>query len=75
LSILLILLAYFFDYKSDKASFKKDLTSGIVLSVGFLISAMAFVSVFDLNLIYGIFYMGVEIILVFALKAFIQNKK
>ncbi len=75
MSLIIINIAYFLDYKSNKTSFIKDLTSGIVLCIGFLISTLAFVTIFDLNLIYGIFYLGIEIILVFTLKAFIQNRK
>ena len=74
LAILLILIGYFFDYKSNKSSFLKDLSNGILLCIGFLVSAIIFISVFDLHLIYGIFFVGIEMIIVFALKAYIQNK-
>ena len=74
MSLIAILIAYFFDYKSSKASFGKDLVSGLLLCLGFLISAIVFISIFKLHLIYGILFLGVEIILVFTLKAFIQNK-
>ena len=74
LAILLILIAYFFDYKSSKSTFAKDLSQGLLLCLGFLISAITFITVFDLHLIYGIMFVGIEMIIVFAIKAFIQSR-
>ncbi|WP_179021547.1 hypothetical protein [Winogradskyella forsetii] len=75
MSLIVILIAYFFDYKSNKTAFLKDLFSGVILCLGFLLSAIGFAAIFGLNIVYAIFYLAIEIILVFALKAFIQTKK
>jgi len=75
MSLIVILIAYFFDYKSNKTAFLKDLFSGVFLCLGLLLSAFGFAALFGLNIVYGIFCLAIEIILVFALKAFIQSKK
>jgi len=74
LSLLLILVAYFFDYKSSATTFAKDLINGILICVGLCVSAVVFVTLFNLALIHGVFYIGIELMLFFILKAFIQNK-
>ena len=74
MSLIAILIAYFFDYKSDKSTFTKDLSQGLLLCLGFLISGLTIISAFEVQLIYGVFFVGIEIIIVFAIKAFIQSK-
>ncbi|GAA4246817.1 hypothetical protein GCM10022292_34250 [Winogradskyella damuponensis] len=73
MSLIVISIAYFFDYKSNKSTFLKDLINGILICIGLLISALVFVAIFNLTIVHGIFYIGIEIILVFVLKAFIQH--
>lgn len=75
MSLIAILIGYFFDYKHNKSTFTKDLSQGLLLCIGFLISALLFITVINLHFIYGIMYVGIEMIVVFALKAFIQTKR
>lgn len=74
MSLIVIIIAYFFDYKSNKSSFTRDFSQGVILCLGFLISAITFITIFNLHLIYGIMIVGIEIILVFTFKAFIQSR-
>jgi len=74
MSLIVISIAYFFDYKSNKSTFLKDLISGIITCIGLFVSALVFITLLDLNIVHGIFAVGIEIILVFALKAFIQSR-
>ena len=74
MGILFVIIGYFFDYKSDKENFFKDLAIGLGYFIGNFILAMILNLVFRISILYCIFGFGIEIILLFALKAYIQNK-
>ena len=74
MALILIIIAYYFDYKSNKTTFVKDFVSGFVVIIILFLSALGFVILFNLTLIHGILYLGVEIILLFFIKSLIQTK-
>ncbi|MEP0262468.1 hypothetical protein [Dokdonia sp.] len=74
MGIIFVIIGYFFDYKSDKENFFKDLAIGLGYFIGNFILAMILNQVFHISLLYCIFGFGIEIILLFALKAYVQNK-
>lgn len=74
MGLLFILIGYFLDFKNDKNTFFKDISIGITY---FFINALFFGVLhlfFGLGLLFCIFGFGIEIILVFALKAYIQSR-
>ena len=75
MSIILILIAFFIDYKSNKTTFVKDLLGGFLILIALIISSIGFVTLFNLTLVHGVFYFGVEIMLLFSIKALIQSRK
>ncbi|SDS48470.1 hypothetical protein SAMN04489797_1699 [Winogradskyella sediminis] len=65
----LIFIAYYFDYKYDKAMFIKDSFSSIYL----FIPALVLVFLLNLTFVYDVCLIAIEIILVFALKGFYKT--
>ena len=74
MSLILILLAYYFDYKSEKETFKKDLLGGLYVFLAFLIYSLTLKFIFGIHILYIIFSIGIEILLLFSFKAFLNKK-
>ncbi|WP_299883956.1 hypothetical protein [uncultured Lacinutrix sp.] len=75
MGLIIILIGFYFDYKSEKSSFFNDLSGGIFICAVFFISAIVLKEVLKIHFLNVAFIIGIEIILVFALKAFFNSKK
>lgn len=73
MAILIILIGYYLDYKTDPKTFLSDLKKGLLFLVIFIFYNLTLKFVFDLNWLYIIFMIGIEIIVLFSIKALIQN--
>lgn len=74
MGLLFVIIGYIFDYKSDKENFIKDFAIGLAYFVGNFILAIVLNQVLNISILYCIFGFGIEIILIFVFKAYIQNK-
>ena len=74
MALLLILIGYYFDYKANSKTFVSDFKKGLLFSITFIFTSLILRFSFNINWIYIIFMIGIEIILIFSIKAFIQNK-
>lgn len=75
MGLIIILIGYFFDYKSNKESFLSDLRGGIFIVSIFGSYALILKLFFDVGILYIIFSIGLEIILLFAIKALIDSNR
>ncbi len=75
MAILLILIAFYFDYKSEKESFFEDLKGGLFVLIIFIFSGLFLKYIMGLSLLYIVFSIGVEIILLFTIKGFLNKNK
>jgi len=75
MAIILILIAYFFDYKSQQDTFLSDLKGGVFIFSLFGIYALVLSLFFGVETLYIIFSIGIEIILLFAIKALINSNR
>ncbi|MEM9681049.1 MAG: hypothetical protein AAF901_12075 [Bacteroidota bacterium] len=73
--ILFLLIAYYLDYKYNKTTFFKALTNGMLVFIMLAVSGLLVVQLFDLHILFGVFCIGIEIILLFSIKAFIESRK
>jgi hypothetical protein len=74
LAVILILIAFYFDYKSEKESFFEDLKGGLFVFGIFILNAFILKYLIGLNFLYIIFATGIEIILLFTIKGFFNKK-
>ena len=75
MAIILILIAYYLDYKSETDTFWSDLKGGLFVISLFIINALFLTFVLDFHFLNVIFINGIELILLFAFKAILQKKK
>ncbi len=75
MSIILILIGYFLDYKANQSQFKSDLKIGLTFFATFIFYHLIFKLLLKVHWLYIIFAIGIEIILIFSIKAFIDSKK
>ncbi len=73
LSLILILIAYYFDYKSEPDSFWSDIKGGLTVFGVLIAPALILKYKFNIGHIYIIFAIGIEIILLFVLKGFLKK--
>ena len=74
MALIIILIAYYFDYKSEKESFLNDLKGGVFVCLILLCSALFLKYIIGLGLLYVICSIGVEIILIFVAKGFLNKE-
>jgi len=75
MTLVLILIGYFLDYKSKPEGFFSDLRGGIFIFSLFGIYALVLKLFFEVGTLYIIFSIGIEIILLFAIKALIDSNR
>ncbi len=75
MSIILILIGYFLDYKANQNQFKSDLKIGLTFFAIFIFYHLILGIWLKVNWLYIIFANGIEIILIFFIKAFIDSRK
>lgn len=73
MALLLILIVFYFDYKPKKDTFLSDLKGGLFVFGVFILYAIILHHVFKIGLLYIIFSIGIELILIFVLKGFFNN--
>ncbi|MAX69712.1 MAG: hypothetical protein CMC76_01210 [Flavobacteriaceae bacterium] len=73
MSLILILIGYFFDYKSSRSDFFSDLLAGLTFCLGLAVSGIIIMVLFNLTILHAIFCIGVELILIFVLKSLIDK--
>lgn len=74
MGLLFVLTGYVLDYKNDKESFFKEFAVGLAYFIGNLILAFVLTYFFGIHVLYCIFGFAIEILLLFSLKAYLQNK-
>lgn len=74
MGLLFVIIGYIFDYKSDKENFFRDFAIGLTYFAGNFILAIVLNLVLNVPILYCIFGFGIEIILLFVFKVYIQNK-
>lgn len=74
MALIIILIAFYFDFKSEKLTFINDLKGGVFIILLLIISAILQLYVFNIHFLYMIFSTGIEILLIFSIKAFLNNQ-
>ena len=76
IAVLLILIAFYLDSKSEtKSTFINDLKGGLFVFAAFIIYAVILRYMLNINIIIIIFSIGIELILLFVLKAYLTKKR
>ena len=74
MGLLFAIIGYVLDYKNDKENFFKEFAVGAAYFIGNLILAFLLIIFFKIHFLYCIFGFAIEILLLFSLKAYLQNK-
>lgn len=74
MGLIFVLIGYILDYKQDKNNFLKEFAIGFAYCAGNLILALILRFVFGIPILYCIFGFAIEILLLFSIKAYVQNK-
>lgn len=74
MSLILILIAYYLDYKSETDTFWSDLKGGLFVVSFFIINALLLKFALGFHFLNVIFITGIELILLFVFKAMLQKK-
>ncbi|MFT5891353.1 MAG: hypothetical protein ACI9Y7_001454 [Dokdonia sp.] len=74
MGLIAVLIGYILDYKEDKNNFLKEFAVGFAFFAGNFILALVLQFVFGIPFLYCIFGFAIEILLLFSIKAYVQNK-
>jgi hypothetical protein len=74
MGLIFVLIGYILDYKQDKNNFLKEFAIGFAYCAGNLILALILWLAFEIPILYCIFGFAIEILLLFSIKAYVQNK-
>jgi len=73
MSLIIILIAFYFDYKAKPNTFLTDLKGGLFIFLMFIINATVLKYIFGFGYLFIIFFIGIEIILLFVIKGLLQK--
>tara|TARA_R110001632_G_scaffold101498_1_gene209180 strand:+ start:1015 stop:1242 length:228 start_codon:yes stop_codon:yes gene_type:complete len=74
MGLIMVIIGYFLDYRHDDSSFLKDFAIGLMYFLTNFTLFFILNQFLSVHLLYCIFGFGIEILLLFSLKAFLQNK-
>lgn len=75
MGLIAVLTGYILDYKKDKNNFLKEFAVGFAYFGGNFMLALILKYIFGIPFIYCIFGFAIEILLLFSIKAYMQNKE
>jgi hypothetical protein len=70
----MVIIGYILDYRYDGRSFLKDFAIGLIFFLTHFTLFLILNQVLGVHVFYCIFGFGIEIVLLFSLKAYLQNK-
>ena len=73
MALIIIGIAFYFDFKHERHSFISDLKGGIFICLIFLLSAIL-LKILGVHILTIIFSIGIEIIVLFSIKAYLNSR-
>tara|TARA_R110002051_G_scaffold170475_1_gene241096 strand:- start:2825 stop:3058 length:234 start_codon:yes stop_codon:yes gene_type:complete len=74
MGLIMVIIGYFLDYRYDSSSFLKDFAIGLIYFLSNFTLFLILNQVLGVHVLNCIFGFGIEIVLLFSLKAYLQNK-